>query len=232
MTDMILTVLTVGVQAALVILAVDFASGILHWLEDSYGKTSWPVVGRWIIAPNVRHHFQPRAFTKSTFWKRNLVTMVIAGLVLVVVLALGWFDWKWALACGLGAICNEIHCWAHRSPRENGRVITLLQKTGVIQSPRAHAVHHTDPKDRSYCTVTDYLNPLLDRIRFFERLEGGIRFLFGVERRKDESVRPQRPHHRRGPDPDPCSGRCGAKCAGCSLRREQRGSARELARAD
>ena len=29
-----------------VILAVDFGPGLLHWLEDSYGRPDWPVTGR------------------------------------------------------------------------------------------------------------------------------------------------------------------------------------------
>ncbi len=32
----------------LVILAVDFGSGLLHWLEDSYGHPHWPITGEWI----------------------------------------------------------------------------------------------------------------------------------------------------------------------------------------
>jgi hypothetical protein len=40
MTEILLTTLLTGLQVAVVLLAVDFASGVLHWLEDSYGEPS------------------------------------------------------------------------------------------------------------------------------------------------------------------------------------------------
>ncbi len=201
----------IGVQVMAVILAVDFVSGILHWLEDSYGRREWPLVGKWIIEPNIKHHFEPRFFTKSNFWKRNLATMVISGSILGVVSLLGWFHWTWLLAAVIGAITNEIHCWAHRSPRENGPVITFLQKAKLLQSPRGHATHHTDPKDRSYCTVTDWLNPVLDRFDFFARIERFLQRTTGLQRRVDESVRPKK-------KAKSCEGKC-QNCEKCGLRK-------------
>lgn len=202
--NLIMEVGLVAVQAIGIILAVDFVSGILHWLEDSYGNKNWPLIGKWVIEPNIRHHFQPRFFTKSTFWKRNLVTMIIAGSILGIITLLGWFHWGWVLAAAIGSITNEIHCWAHRSPRENGKVITFLQEAKVLQSPRGHATHHTDPKDRSYCTVTDWLNPLLDRMDFFARIERFVLKTTGIKRRVDESVRSHKHRHA-----------CGGSCRGC-----------------
>ncbi|MEM9079129.1 MAG: fatty acid desaturase CarF family protein [Verrucomicrobiota bacterium] len=190
-TELLFNILTIAAQTIGVILAVDFASGVLHWLEDAYGRKHWPLVGKWIIEPNIKHHFQPRHFTKSNFWKRNLATMIIAGLILTTVTLLGWFNWMWLLAAAIGSITNEIHCWAHRSPRENGKFITFLQKARILQSPRGHAIHHTDPKDRSYCTVTDWLNPALDKIDLFGRIERIILRTTGFKRRIDESVKPR-----------------------------------------
>ena len=188
-TNLIVEIGLVAVQSIGVIFAVDFISGVLHWLEDSYGDKDWPILGKWVIEPNIRHHFQPRYFTKSHFWQRNLITMIIAASMLIGITLLGWFHWTWVLAAIIGSLTNEIHCWAHRSPRENGKIITLLQKSKILQSPRGHATHHTDPKDRSYCTVTDWLNPILDRFDFFARIERFILRTTGLKRRIDESVK-------------------------------------------
>lgn len=195
----------VVMQTIGVILAVDLASGFVHWLEDSYGSRKWPLLGKWIIEPNIHHHFEPRHFTKSNFWKRNLATSIISGTVLTIITLLGWFHWTWVLAAAIGAITNEIHCWTHRSPRENGKVITFLQKAKILQSPRGHATHHTDPKDCSYCTVTDWLNPILDKFGFFARIERFILKTTGLKRRIDESVRP----------PKKKKNCCGGKCKTC-----------------
>ena len=66
----------------LVILAVDFASGLLHWLEDSYGHADWPVTGKWITAPNIRHHEAPAAFTENS-WLRSAAVLLVIGAVIV-----------------------------------------------------------------------------------------------------------------------------------------------------
>ena len=134
MTELLLTTLLTGLPVAVVLLAVDFASGVLHWLEDSYGEPSWPFLGKRVVVPNIRHHFKPRAFTKSTF----------------------------------------------------------LQRIRLIQSKKAHAVHHTNPKNQSYCTVGNFLNPVLDATRFFERIEWVILKVTGVKRREDKSVKARR----------------------------------------
>lgn len=189
MNELFLSIFLTAGQVIIVLLAVDFASGVLHWLEDSYGKPSWPFLGRHVIQPNIQHHFKPRAFTKTNFWNRNSGTIVVSGVLMGVVLLLGLYHWMWALACGVGAISNEIHCWAHRSPKENGRFITALQRMFLIQTPKAHARHHTNPKNKSYCTVGNLLNPILDRFKLFERAERGIFNLTGVRRREDQSVK-------------------------------------------
>lgn len=201
----------IALQAVGVILAIDFVAGVLHWLEDSYGSKKWPLIGKWIIEPNIRHHFEPRYFTKSNFWQRNLITMILSGSMLGVVTLIGWFHWTWVLAAVIGSITNEIHCWAHRSPRENGKVITFLQKSKILQSPRGHAIHHTDPKDRSYCTVTDWLNPMLDSVNFFGRIESFIQKTTGIKRRVDESVKPKKKKAK-------CNRKC-AECTRCRLKK-------------
>ena len=176
------------------LLATDFASGIVHWLEDSYGKASWPIIGKAVIEPNIEHHFYPRKFTKTSVWSRNNGTLPLAAVIAIITIALGVFNIWWALALILGGFANEIHCWAHRSAKENGKVISMLQKIGILQSAKHHARHHTDPKNRTYCTITNFVNPILDHVKFFQRIEWLIEKSTGVTRRIDESVRKPKQH--------------------------------------
>ena len=142
-----------------------------------------------VTRPNIRHHFEPRHFTYSPLWKRNRVTAALTAALMGSVLLTGNFSSFWAWVGLLGLLSNEIHCWAHRTPRENGPLITWLQRARLVQSPRHHAVHHTDPKRESYCVITDWLNPVLDRLRFFRRLEAVIALIANVRPREDLSVR-------------------------------------------
>ncbi len=196
----------IGLKTVGVILLTDLASGVIHWLEDSYGKPTWPFFGKRVIVPNIEHHFFPRKFTKSSTFSRNTATLTIAILIGLIVASLGAFNVWWALALGIGAFANEIHSWAHRSPRENGKLITALQKTGILQGVKHHGKHHTDPKNRTYCTITNYVNPFLDGIKLFQRLEKLIEKTTGITRRIDESVKVPK---KKGCAGCPCARNCG-----------------------
>ncbi len=170
-------------QVALCALVADFFSGVIHWLEDSYFGPKTPLIGKWVIEPNLLHHRDPRAMVKNSWWVTNNVLLLIAAGMIGLTLALGVFTWQVGLTVVLLAHGAEFHRWAHRTRTENGRVIVWLQQNGFVQSPAHHAGHHRHDKDRRYCTITDYVNPALDRVRFWRGLEAVIWALTGVERR-------------------------------------------------
>jgi hypothetical protein len=51
-----------------------------------------------------------------------------------------------------------------------------LQRVGLLQSRRHHAEHHKNPYSVKFCTTTDWLNPILDAVRFWRALEKGLHF--------------------------------------------------------
>ena len=76
-----------------------------------------------------------------------------------------------ALALALFAT-NGFHCWAHMpSPP---CLVAWLQQNRVVLGPEAHALHHSGAHNRSYCVTSGWLNPLLDRWRFFARIEAAL----------------------------------------------------------
>ncbi len=52
--ESLIFVCSVAVQILLGLALADFISGALHWLEDSYGKEEWPIIGYYVIEPNNR----------------------------------------------------------------------------------------------------------------------------------------------------------------------------------
>lgn len=192
--------LTLAVQVVALVFLVDFLSGCFHWLEDAYGSEQTPVLGRWVVLPNVVHHRQPRHFVHSPFWRRNRVTMILSATVFVAVATLFGTSWQLGFVGVLGAFANEFHCWAHRSPPENGRLITALHRLRLLQTPVHHALHHADPKNRAYCVLTNYTNPLLDRVDFWRRAEALVALIFRVHPRPDLSLGPPK-----SGDPHPVS---------------------------
>lgn len=168
----------------------DFVSGVVHWLEDRYGNPKWPVIGH-TIRENQQHHFTPRSFLKGTLWTRNREVLAIGAAFLLGFWACDVLNAFTVSAVIFGVMSNEVHASAHRSPQENGRVITALQKTGFLQSHKHHAAHHRKGKDTHFCVLTNHVNPVLERVRFFQSLEWVIARTFGLWPRPDLSVNPR-----------------------------------------
>lgn len=165
------------------VLTADFLSGFFHWLEDAYGREHWPVTGRLVTRPNILHHHDPRHFTHNGWFHSSWLLICLGLIVLGAAWLCGRLTWQVWLVVFLGVNANQFHKWAHRTPSENGRLISLLQRARVIQTPRHHACHHINPKNSHYCVLTNLLNPLLDSMRFWEGLELIIERVTGVRRR-------------------------------------------------
>ncbi|MBD3728760.1 MAG: sterol desaturase family protein [Sphingomonadales bacterium] len=151
-------------------LLADFLSGFLHWVEDRYGRESWPLIGKKVIGPNRQHHSEPLAFTRTDPITRNW-SAALASFVLAMPLLLLFGPHLWLVVAFIGGcIANEVHYWAHLPHRAPG-IVQALQVAGLCQSRRQHALHHAAPHLSNYCSLTDWLNPWLDRIGFWHFLE-------------------------------------------------------------
>ncbi len=83
------------------------------------------------------------------------------------------------LAVFFTAFGNLIHRWGHIPRRRLNPVIKMMQSTGLFISHTHHHWHHYDSQSRvdkvdsriRYCPMTSWLNPILDRVKFFGFLE-------------------------------------------------------------
>lgn len=173
----------------------DFASGLLHWAADTWGRADLPVIGPRILVPFRVHHLNPNDFRRRTFLDTN---GDIAALSIVPLLALLWVpldeDGGPAVAvaglgfCAPGGPTNQIHQWAHMP--QPSRLVVLLQRAGLLLQPRAHARHHWCPYARDYCITTGWCNRPLEAIGFFRRLERAVTGVTGAVPRQDEQHAP------------------------------------------
>ncbi len=167
----------------------DFFSGAVHWLADRYFDPDTPILGPALIAPFREHHRDALAMTRHDFFEvsgnNSLVVLPIAMALLLMPLPTGFVMKLFAASLtmlGLSIIAtNQLHCWAHVSAPP--RFVRRLQRWGLILSPERHALHHQPEHDASYCVTSGWLNPSLDRIRFFARLERAIEVLTRRPRR-------------------------------------------------
>jgi hypothetical protein len=165
----------------------DFVGGLVHWAADTYFSEDTPVVGPALIKPFRQHHIFPRDICTHTFVSIVGNVCILAVPLLVLCLYLLWVSQHGLLAFAI--LCtslmvaatvatNVFHKWAHQEKPSAG--VRWLQRTRLILEPTHHQVHHTEPFEKHYCITNGWLNPLLNQIGFFRKLEAFLRFL-GIE---------------------------------------------------
>ncbi len=172
------------------VVAADLLTGIVHWLEDTYGNpnTKFLGIGKHIVIPNLVHHIKPRELTNGNWFSRIWTSMVFLLILLLVLVSLGMANSFIYLTFAIAMWGNEIHCWSHRTPKENGKIIIFLQRCYIIQSPKQHAKHHFSPYASNFCAITPYVNPILEVIHFWRILEWILRIV-GIKSRRGTEVR-------------------------------------------
>jgi ubiquitin-conjugating enzyme E2 variant len=162
----------------------DFISGCVHWLEDTYARPGMPLVGK-IAEENLRHHARPREFLNKSWWESSSDLLLLGLLVVLGAQLMHRLD-GWVLLFVLLTVnANQIHKWAHRGPKENPGFVTWLQQMRLVQTAREHARHHSGQRNSHYCVITNFLNPLLERVSFWRGLENLIAWIGGVKPRND-----------------------------------------------
>lgn len=175
-------------------IAADLMSGLVHWIADTWGDESWPVIGPRVLRPFRVHHANPDDMLRRGFADLNgdvaLITLpLLAAAWLVPIdsragLAAATFFTAWA-AWALPT--NQVHQWAHM-PRPP-RAVRWLQRARLILPPAVHRAHHASPFATHYCITTGWNNAWTARTGFFPRLERIVTGLTGLVPRADEAPR-------------------------------------------
>ena len=172
----------IALEFAAVWLAADFTSGVVHWAEDSYGQASTPVIGRWLIEPNLLHHRNASAFVAKSWFESSWDLAAVGVAVLAAAGMTGLLTWQVGLFVLLGANANQIHKWNHMPCSRVPWTVRALQRLRLLQSRRHHARHHRGAMTSHYCVITDVLNPVLDRLGWWRLLEKLLSPLLGAPR--------------------------------------------------
>jgi hypothetical protein len=171
--------------------AADFASGLIHWSADTWGRDDLPVIGHRLLVPFRVHHLNPDDLLRRSFIDANgdpafLVLPGLLGLVALPIETAGGGPvavFGFAL-CGVGMMTNQVHKWAHMPSAP--MPIRALQKCGVLLGHAEHAAHHEQPYDVHYCITTGWCNRPAEAIGFFRGLERAITILTGAHPRDDD----------------------------------------------
>jgi len=176
-----LAILCVAALPVAVLLA-DLVSGLVHWFADRYLDARTPLLGPMLIEPFREHHLDPMAMTRHDFFEvsgnNGLVTLPLAFALLMSGIGpeagttVQLIHMTVVLFAMLVFVTNQLHAWAHAPAPP--QIVQLLQRSGLVLTQARHARHHEAGHDRAYCITTGLLNPLLDRARFFDRLEAAL----------------------------------------------------------
>jgi plasmanylethanolamine desaturase len=151
-------------------LFADFLTGVVHFWMDQYGREEMPFVGKHVIEINILHHSNPRNMIKKSYWQLTWTSWLLGGLILIPLYWFGYGSWEGIFVVAMSANANIIHKWTHQTTKENMTWVNWLQKLKVIQSRKHHAGHHIAPFDRHFCILTNLLNPILTRLKFWESI--------------------------------------------------------------
>lgn len=165
-------------------LCADLMSGTAHWFCDTFFEEETPVIGKVLIQPFRDHHVHPLRITRYRFIEQDTTNFFLMLVPLGVALWLGapepgsagtLFVCSALLGLATGSFCtNLFHKWAHL--QKPPLAVRWLQTSGLILGPERHGRHHRD-HSRGFCVTSGWMNPLLDRLRFFPRLELLVRFI-------------------------------------------------------
>jgi hypothetical protein len=171
----------------------DFLSGMVHWLADTWGSETMPVLGKRLLHPFRVHHVNPADFLRRSFVDTNGEVAALSAPLLLAALFIPLdtaFNVNLAMFAasflGIALWTNQIHQWAHM--RRPPILIHALQQARLILRQEDHEQHHRPPYVQNYCITTGWCNRPLVAIGFFPRLERGITWLTGLQPRQDDQA--------------------------------------------
>lgn len=170
-------------------LGADFASGVVHWICDTWGGKQWPFVGDVFIRSFREHHVDPFKICRYDMYETNgdncMLTLPTLFLKCITPKpAVDAWDVFWFSIALFVALTNQFHKWSHA--RKTPALVAKLQEAWLILPRKEHAMHHRGEHDEAYCITVGWLNAPLGAIDFWKRTERVITAVTGAKPRIDD----------------------------------------------
>ncbi len=165
-------------------LLADAGSYLFHYIVDHYGNAA----RQGIVREFQNHHAQPgyiaqRPLVEVIYPAAKIITLPV--LVVLLLALAGWIPGAWALFLFTLGSCwvftQVFHRWAHL--RRPGRLVSLLQRTGLILGSTAHDRHHESPFMTDFAVINGWTNPLFDAIGMPGLVDIVLEKGLGIEKR-------------------------------------------------
>ena len=160
----------------------DFISGVAHWAEDILLMRETRGILERVRLDNVKHHKRPGYVTLESFWGNINTTAPFSLPLALIAWLIGAPLIVW-LALIFVTFGNYVHRLAHEI--KVGKLVGFLHWTELFIPWEQHDLHHfnhlsgrvitkEESKD-NYCVMTGWLNPILDSVGFWRKLEWILR---------------------------------------------------------
>lgn len=159
-------------------LFADFLTGMIHYWQDKWmpSESSNPVLDQ-IIQDNELHHKRPGLMTTYSI-RENIANSASVAWPLSALLYTAGSPMILWLGIFFASFGNLIHRWSHIPRSRLNWFILFMQWIGLFTSFKQHKEHHykggkiltREESTERYCPMTNYLNPILDSLRFFSFL--------------------------------------------------------------
>ncbi|MEW6282081.1 MAG: fatty acid desaturase CarF family protein, partial [Candidatus Eremiobacterota bacterium] len=171
--------------------AADLGSGFFHHFIDNYPDEHTPVIGA-MAKEFQEHHFRTYDLLESTFLDNceNAGKFIAPAAVASAAINPHYAVQAAFLAFSLGSyLAQGSHRWTHT--KDVPAIGKFMQKVGLAQGKKSHAIHHRMPWDDHYCIVNGMWNPLASKIDLWRRVENFYYKAFGAEPKswRDPGVR-------------------------------------------
>jgi ubiquitin-conjugating enzyme E2 variant len=176
-------VLSIAIRTVGMVLAADFFTGFIHWLEDTFWTEETPFLGKWLIQPNELHHRRPSAFLEKNWWQSSYDAIGVGTILVLITFLLHRLNWEIWLFVLISINATQIHKFSHQAQSKIPFIIRLLQNLRIIQNSRHHVKHHRGNNNSHYCLVTPILNPILDYLCFWKGMEKILEPILGKSRK-------------------------------------------------
>ncbi len=162
----------------MIVLLADFATGIFHFYADRYGVMDAKFLTSSINGLLI-HHYEPRKMLELSYWNLTKGVYIFGSMLFLFSLFFGFY-WEVLFFVLVSAQANLIHKWSHQFENEIPKFAHYLQKLKIIQNKEHHVHHHDGKFNGYYCVMTNYCNPILEKIYFWEGVVSFLK-LFGIK---------------------------------------------------
>jgi hypothetical protein len=181
---MLLVLLELIIVVIYAVLIADFMIGMFHWFKDTYCDPLTPIIGSRLIWGSRLHHVKPQyilEFSDTEIFIGSAKWTLIWYLPYVLLFGFSLFNVVLFLALSMNDV---VHKYTHMKKTNIPSLVKTLQKYQVIQSCEEHRLHHIDPHEINYCTITPYVNVWVEKISLWRRLENLIESYLHVKPRE------------------------------------------------